>query len=49
MAGVPQPGQNAGVPSPVLEFLTSLHEEFRTVDDGDVATYIPELGRADPS
>ncbi|HZP29904.1 MAG TPA: glutaminase A [Acidimicrobiia bacterium] len=35
--------------SPVLEFLASLHEEYRTLDDGEVATYIPELGRADPS
>src|SRR6476646_6159572 len=35
--------------SPVLEFLESLHEEYRDLDDGEVATYIPELGRADPS
>jgi glutaminase len=37
------------VPSPVLSFLESLHAEYRDLDDGDVATYIPELGRADPS
>jgi glutaminase len=37
------------VPSPVLSFLESLHEEYRDLDDGDIATYIPELGRADPS
>ena len=36
-------------PSPVLEFLESLLEEYRDLDDGEVATYIPELGRADPS
>jgi len=34
--------------SPVLEYLTGLLEEFRLHDAGDVATYIPELGRADP-
>jgi glutaminase len=37
------------VSSPILEFLESLHEEYRHLDDGDAATYIPELGRADPS
>jgi glutaminase len=35
--------------SPVLEYLQGLLDEYRDVDDGDVATYIPELGRADPS
>jgi glutaminase len=37
------------VASPVLEFLASLHEEYRALGDGGIATYIPELGRADPS
>ena len=34
--------------SPVLEYLNGLLEEYRTLDEGQVATYIPELGRADP-
>ncbi|MFI5052795.1 MAG: glutaminase A [Acidimicrobiia bacterium] len=35
--------------SPVLEYLQALLEEYRGLDEGGVATYIPELGRADPS
>ena len=35
--------------SPVLEYLEGLLEEYQGLDDGQVATYIPELGRADPS
>jgi glutaminase len=34
--------------SPVLEYLGGLLEEYRALNDGEVATYIPELGRADP-
>ncbi|MDQ1430025.1 MAG: glutaminase [Actinomycetota bacterium] len=34
--------------SPVLEYLGGLLEEYRALDDGEVATYIPELRRADP-
>jgi glutaminase len=35
--------------SPVLEYLHGLLEEYRGLDEGVVATYIPELRRADPS
>jgi len=35
-------------PSPVQRYLESLHERFRDLDDGRVADYIPELGKADP-
>ena len=35
--------------SPVLEHLRQLLEEYSALDEGEVATYIPELGRADPS
>lgn len=35
--------------SPILEILRHLHQRFASVDDGAVATYIPELGKADPS
>jgi glutaminase len=34
--------------SPVLEYLGGLLEEYANLDEGEVATYIPELGRADP-
>lgn len=35
--------------SPVLDYLRQLHGEFATVSDGKVATYIPELAKADPN
>jgi glutaminase len=35
--------------SPVLDYLHRLLDEYREVEDGQVATYIPELGRADPN
>lgn len=34
--------------SPIIDFLQSLHEELKGVHDGEVATYIPELAKADP-
>ena len=34
---------------PLQRFLTSCHEEFKADDSGQVADYIPELKRADPS
>jgi glutaminase len=36
------------VTSPVQDYLQQLHERFARVKDGDVATYIPELAKADP-
>jgi len=33
---------------PVSRYLARLHDELISVDAGDVATYIPELARADP-
>lgn len=35
--------------NPLDETLRRLHARFAAVDDGDVATYIPELGRANPA
>jgi glutaminase len=35
--------------SPVLEYLETLIEEYQDLQGGEVATYIPELSRADPS
>lgn len=34
---------------PLQRFLASCHEEFKADDSGNVADYIPELKRADPS
>src|SRR6266568_5994742 len=35
--------------SPVHDYLEQLHADFSRITDGQVATYIPELARADPS
>jgi len=35
--------------SPVQDYLQDLHTEFSRVTDGKVATYIPELAKADPN
>ncbi|MGK5553888.1 glutaminase A [Actinomadura kijaniata] len=42
-------GDAGGVPSPVQEMLDELHARVRGVDAGEVATYIPALGKADPA
>ncbi|MFI5042122.1 MAG: glutaminase A, partial [Acidimicrobiales bacterium] len=36
------------VPAPLRSYLGALLDEFRSEEAGDIATYIPELGRADP-
>ncbi|QWG16279.1 glutaminase A [Bradyrhizobium sediminis] len=43
--------RNAGYATqpPLQRFLASCHEEFKADDSGNVADYIPELKRADPS
>jgi len=33
---------------PLQHYLTALHQQYRSLDDGQVATYIPELATADP-
>jgi glutaminase len=35
--------------SSIDEYLARLHERFRALTDGAVATYIPELGKSDPN
>ncbi len=42
-------GSDGVVASPILEYLRELHADLATVREGEVATYIPELSRADPS
>ncbi|HEY8121224.1 MAG TPA: glutaminase A [Myxococcota bacterium] len=34
--------------SPIERYLSALHERYLALEDGAVATYIPELGKADP-
>ena len=34
--------------SQVQEIVDGIYEKYKNVDDGEVATYIPELGKADP-
>ena len=43
------PASTSPIPSPIAAYLTRSHDRHRRADDGAVATYIPELGRADPS
>ncbi|MFM8412772.1 MAG: glutaminase, partial [Alphaproteobacteria bacterium] len=33
---------------PIPELLARVHARHRDCDEGEVATYIPELGKADP-
>lgn len=35
--------------SPVLDYLHKLHDKYAGLGEGDVATYIPELAKADPN
>lgn len=44
------PGANdpPGVGSPVQTYLTELHGRLASLRDGVVASYIPELAKADP-
>jgi glutaminase len=34
---------------PLQHYLVALHQQYRSLDDGKIATYIPELATADPS
>src|SRR5437867_7097163 len=34
--------------SPVLDYLAEIHQEFAALNEGAVATYIPELAKANP-
>jgi glutaminase len=52
-AGEPQntidaAGGPARVPSPVQSCLERLHERYAALTDGEIATYIPELAKANP-
>jgi glutaminase len=42
-------GHYRAVASPLRAFLGELHEKYRSLSDGKVADYIPELTKADPN
>jgi len=42
------PSRGGGIPSPIERYLHRLHERYVELRSGEVATYIPELGKADP-
>lgn len=55
MTAPPKPAQASRNPQnwaatmpPLQRFLASCHADFRAMNDGTIADYIPELGKADP-
>lgn len=42
------PGASPAAPSPVEAFLRTVHTRVAPLGEGEVATYIPELGKANP-
>jgi glutaminase len=42
------PATPTSLPSPILDYLKHLHRECAGITDGKVATYIPELAKANP-
>jgi glutaminase len=43
------PGSGRKEGPDIQHLLEAIHEKYRDVDDGEVATYIPELGKANPA
>ena len=41
-------GNQSSCSSPVLDYLNELYTEYAALKDGQVATYIPELAKANP-
>src|SRR6266566_592532 len=41
-------GKRSSCSSPVIDYLNELHAEYGPLTEGQVATYIPELAKADP-
>src|SRR5260370_29957269 len=41
-------GKESSCSSPVLDYLKQLHSEYALLTEGQVATYIPELAKANP-
>jgi glutaminase len=47
-ASIDKPKISRPVSSPIMDWLTSLHDRHRHSDHGQLASYIPELTKADP-
>src|ERR1019366_7621564 len=47
-SGAPPNGVTPWLGSQIQKILDGIYAKYRNVDDGVVATYIPELGKADP-
>ena len=43
-----KPDVKSDSPSPVMDYLQHLHRVHADIKEGKVATYIPELAKADP-
>ena len=48
-AAAPQPQKAPSEATRIQDVLDGIYEKYRKVDDGAVATYIPELGKANPN
>ncbi len=44
-----QPDPAVGQPHRLQELVEDLYDEYKSLDEGEVATYIPELGNANPA
>ncbi len=43
------PESATGIPSPILDYLREIHSRHASLQEGQVATYIPELAKANPN
>lgn len=48
MRSLTLPHPSTTLETPLLRFLKDTHADFSRIDDGEVASYIPELGKANP-
>lgn len=48
MRSLTLPHPSTTLETPLLRFLKDTHAEFSRIDEGEVASYIPELGKANP-
>lgn len=47
--GTSRSGAKHEYASQIQEIIDSVYEKYKNIDDGEVATYIPELGKANPA
>lgn len=48
MRSLTLPNPSTTLETPLLRFLKDTHADFSRIDEGEVASYIPELGKANP-